>query len=116
MRALKLHTFFTPTEANRCGLEVKRLALYYMCGHVLEENLVVTKCDFVKRAESLNLNERSFFISGYKKINCHESDKGALLDLGIDANPDGLGHDETFIDYDEMEEPLYKDTNSTIGY
>lgn len=85
MKALRMHLFFTPTETNRCGVEVKRRSIYYFCGHVIESNAVVTSCDFIKRVESLTLTERSFFLSGYKKTNCLQfvSDFRPIIDHNI---------------------------------
>ena len=85
MKALRMRLFFTPTEVQRCGVEPKRRTIYYMCGHVIQSNAVVTSCDFIKRSESLTFTERTFFLFGHKKINCFQlySDFRPVIDHNI---------------------------------
>ena len=70
IKAIRKHLFFTPTAVERCGVRVKRRAIYYFCGHVIDKNAVVTSCDFIKRTESLTFSERMFLLWGHRKMDC----------------------------------------------
>ncbi|CAG2173615.1 unnamed protein product, partial [Oppiella nova] len=71
--AIKTSTIYTPSESAQCGVQLKKGSIYFFCGQMLGQKAVLTACHYVKRTETLNLAERSFFISGYKKTNCQPS-------------------------------------------